>query len=104
MANEVLIVLAHFNLAAAAATLAVLAARGPIRERFGAEVAYRLWIGVPLAAPGPPSCPPPGRRWGAAASAGPPAPPPPVLTLWLVGAAIGVLVLAAAQMRFLALA
>jgi hypothetical protein len=49
MANEILGALIHFNLAAAAATIAVLVLRQPIRKRFGAQLAYRLWSGVPIA-------------------------------------------------------
>lgn len=116
MANELLIILVHFNLAAAAATLAVLAARQPIRHRFGAEVAYRLWLGVPLtgaAALFPPAqatrIVPPGMDphfdpiW-AGSQALAHAPAQPLLLLWLSGAAVAILVLTACQMRFLALA
>ncbi|MBS0334959.1 MAG: hypothetical protein JSS35_19480 [Proteobacteria bacterium] len=106
MANEILIVLVHFNLAAAAATFAVLWARRPVRERFGAEVAYRLWIGVPIAAVAalfPPAqatrIVPPGVGphfdpvWAASQGLAH-APAPALLTLWLAGAAMGVLILA----------
>ncbi|HEY3951530.1 M56 family metallopeptidase [Phenylobacterium sp.] len=116
MANEVLIVLIHFNLAAAAATLAVLLARRPIRERFGAEVAYRLWIGVPIAALAalmPPAqatrIVPPGLGphfdpiWTASQDLAH-APAGTLLALWLAGAVIAILILAACQMRFLAAA
>ncbi|MBS0363164.1 MAG: peptidase M56 [Proteobacteria bacterium] len=116
MANEVLIVLTHFNLAAAAATLAVLLARGPIRERFGAEVAYRLWIGVPIAALAalvPPAeatrIVPPGVGphfdpiWAASQGLAH-APAGKLLLLWLLGFVVAMLILAACQMRFLALA
>lgn len=116
MANEVLIVLIHFNLAAAAATLAVLLARHWVRERFGAEVAYRLWFGVPIAAVAALAPPaqatrivPPGVGphfdpiWTASQSLAH-APAGTLLLLWLAGAAISLVILAACQMRFLALA
>jgi beta-lactamase regulating signal transducer with metallopeptidase domain len=116
MATELLIILVHLNLAAAAATLAVLAAREPVRQRFGAEVAYRLWIGVPIASVAalfPPAqatrIVPPGLGphfdpvWTASQALAH-APAQPVLTLWLAGAVIAILVLAACQLRFLALA
>jgi beta-lactamase regulating signal transducer with metallopeptidase domain len=49
MENEVLDLLVRLNLALAAATLVVLAARLPVRRWFGARVAYALWL-IPLAA------------------------------------------------------
>ena len=116
MANEVLGALIHFNLAVAAATLAVLALRGPVRSRFGAQVAYRLWTGVPvagLAALLPPAqatrIVPPGE--------GPHFDPifmasqglahvPALLALiaWLGGALLAMAVVAVCQLRFLGLA
>ncbi len=116
MANEVLIVLVHFNLAAAAAILVVLAARSEVRQRFGAEVAYRLWIVVPIAALAalvPPAeatrIIPPGDGphfdpiWAATQSLVE-APAGKILSLWFAGAALAVAILALRQLRFLALA
>jgi TonB family protein len=42
--------LARANLVGAAAILAVLALRRPVRQRFGARAAYALWVAVPLTA------------------------------------------------------
>lgn len=116
MANEVLIVLVHFNLAAAAATLAVLVGRETVRQRFGAEVAYRLWIVVPIAAIAalvPPAeatrIVPPGDGphfdpiWAATQSLAQ-APAGKLLVAWLAGAVVAMAVLALRQLRFLALA
>jgi bla regulator protein blaR1 len=50
VASEFIAALARMNLAAAAAILAVLALRRPIRACFGARAAYALWLVVPLAA------------------------------------------------------
>ena len=65
MANELLAVLLHMNLAAAGAVLAVLAVRGFARRRFGAGFGYRLWACVPVAALAA-LFPPPAARWSAA--------------------------------------
>jgi beta-lactamase regulating signal transducer with metallopeptidase domain len=48
--DEVLNGLLRANLVGSLGVLAVLAARLPVRRRFGPEVAYRLWLVPPLAA------------------------------------------------------
>lgn len=50
MANDLLCAFIHLNLAAAAAVLAVLLIRPLVRRQFGPEIAYRLWVCVPIAA------------------------------------------------------
>src|ERR1700761_3796699 len=42
-------ILVRLNLAATLAIFATLALRAPIRRMFGAQLAYSLWIAVPLA-------------------------------------------------------
>jgi beta-lactamase regulating signal transducer with metallopeptidase domain len=114
MANELLAVLLHMNLAAAGAVLAVLAVRGVARRRFGAGFAYRLWACVPVAALAA-LLPPPAARWiplpgsprpliGQAADAVAQAPAIAILTLWLAGILLAAGLIAVRQMRFLALA
>ena len=49
MMHDILKALLATNLAGGAAILAVLALRGTIRRRFGAQAAYALWL-APLAA------------------------------------------------------
>jgi len=62
MANELLAILLHMNLAAGGAVLVVLAVRGLARRHFGAGFAYRLWTAVPVAAVAA-LFPPPAARW-----------------------------------------
>lgn len=114
MANELLAALLHMNLSAAAAVLAVLVLRGPTRRCFGAGYAYRLWAAVPVAALAA-LFPPPAARWIAlpgspkplvvqAAEAVEHAPAMVILLLWIAGAALAASLIAARQLRFLALA
>jgi beta-lactamase regulating signal transducer with metallopeptidase domain len=49
MATELVLAIARTNLAAGAAMLLVLALRAPMRRRFGAQLAYALWL-IPVAA------------------------------------------------------
>jgi beta-lactamase regulating signal transducer with metallopeptidase domain len=116
MANDVLAVLIHLNLAAAAASLAVLALRRPVRRQFGAQVAYQLWCGVPIAAlcaQLPPAqatrIVPPGEGphfdpLFMASQGLAQAPAPLLLSLWLWGVVASVAIVAACQLRFLKLA
>jgi beta-lactamase regulating signal transducer with metallopeptidase domain len=114
MANELLAILLHVNLAAAGAILAVLALRGLARQRLGAGFAYRLWICVPVAAVAA-LFPPPAARWiplpgtprtlvGQAADAVAEAPAAAILALWVAGALCVALLIAVRQLRFLSLA
>jgi beta-lactamase regulating signal transducer with metallopeptidase domain len=114
MANELLAILLHVNLAAAGAILAVLALRGLARQRLGAGFAYRLWICVPVAAVAA-LFPPPAARWiplpgtprtlvGQAADAVAEAPAASILAHWVGGAGCGGRGLAVRQLRFLSLA
>jgi beta-lactamase regulating signal transducer with metallopeptidase domain len=50
MANDLVAAFLHLNLAAAGAVLAVLLVRPQVRRHFGPEIAYRLWVCVPIAA------------------------------------------------------
>jgi len=50
MTADLLTALFEINLAASLAILAVLAARRPVRKRFGAGIAYALWLLPPIAA------------------------------------------------------
>ncbi len=52
MTADLLIALARTNVAAGAATLVVLALRGPVRRAFGAHLAYGLWLIAPIAVVG----------------------------------------------------
>jgi beta-lactamase regulating signal transducer with metallopeptidase domain len=116
MATDVLFTLIHLNLAAAAAVLTVLAVRPVVRRQFGAEIAYRLWICVPVAALGallPAEAAtrivPPGLGFHfdpvyQASQSLALAPARPILALWLAGAALGVAVIAYCQLRFLRMA
>lgn len=114
MANELLAILLHVNLAAAGAILAVLAIRGLARRRLGAGFSYRLWACVPVAAVAA-LFPPPAARWiplpgtprtlvGQAADAVAQAPAMTILAIWIIGALCVALLIAMRQMRFLALA
>ena len=101
---EVLNALAGVNLAAGLAILLVLAARLFVRRSFGPEVAYGLWAIPPAAglatllparvADGLQLAPATGQASHAAV----------LLAVWLVGAVIAALWLAALQIRFLHLA
>ena len=48
MANEMLDILLRLACASSLAALAALLLRGPLRERFGANVAYLIWMLVPV--------------------------------------------------------
>lgn len=116
MANDLLAALIHLNLAAAAATLAVLLGRPYVLRHFGPEIAYRLWVCVPTAAAAAllPAAPatrivPPG--------VGPHfdpiyqasqglllAPAGALLGLWLIGVALSAGMVALCQLRFLDMA
>src|SRR5258708_4332167 len=50
MGNDLLTAFIHLNLAAAGAILIVLSIRPQVRRHFGAAIAYRLWLVVPVAA------------------------------------------------------
>jgi beta-lactamase regulating signal transducer with metallopeptidase domain len=116
MATDVLATLLHLNLAAAAAVLAVLAVRPAVRRQFGAEIAYRLWICVPVAAlsalfpaAAATRIVPPGLGWHfdpvySASQSLAQAPARPILALWLVGLALGLAIIAYCQLRFLRMA
>jgi beta-lactamase regulating signal transducer with metallopeptidase domain len=116
MATEVLAALVHLNLAAAAAVLAVLAVRPTVRRQLGADIAYRLWICVPVAALAallpaaaatrimPPGLGPHFDPIYQASQSLALAPAGPILALWLAGAALGVAVIAYCQLRFLNMA
>ncbi|MGZ6017590.1 MAG: M56 family metallopeptidase [Phenylobacterium sp.] len=116
MATDVLLNLIHLNLAAAAAILIVLAIRPTVRRQFGAEIAYRLWICVPVAALGallpaeaatrivPPGLGPHFDPVYQASQSLALVPARPILALWVAGAALGVAVIAYCQLRFLRMA
>lgn len=116
MANDVLASLLHLNLAAAVAVLAVLVLRPMMRRQFGAEIAYRLWMCVPIAAGAallpaaaatrivPPGLGPHFDPIFSISQSLNQAPAMPLLTLWLVGAALGAAVVAHCQLRFLRMA
>ena len=115
-ATDVLATLLHLNLAAAAAVLAVLAVRPMVRRQFGAEIAYRLWICVPVAAlsallpaAAATRIVPPGLGWHfdpvySASQSLALAPARPILALWLLGLALGLTIIAYCQLRFLRMA
>ncbi|MFI4975702.1 MAG: M56 family metallopeptidase [Caulobacterales bacterium] len=109
--GDLLLALVKANVAASLAILLVLALRRTVRARFGPDVAYRMWIGPPLAALGAqlPARPAP---WGVAGadsdvvsrlmhvvSASPAA--PAWVVAWAVGALAFAGLLAAAQHRFI---
>ncbi len=116
MATDVLATLLHLNLAAAAAVLAVLAVRPAVRRQFGAEIAYRLWICVPVAAlsalfpaAAATRIVPPGLGWHfdpvySASQSLELVPARPILALWLAGLALGLSIIAYCQLRFLRMA
>jgi beta-lactamase regulating signal transducer with metallopeptidase domain len=116
MATDVLAALIHFNLAAAAATLLVLALRGPARRHLGAEIAYSLWICVPIAAAAalfpaagatriyPPGLAPHFDPIFMASQALDQWPSRTLLAVWLFGAGLGAAIVARRQLRFLRMA
>ncbi len=110
MGSELLSTMAALS----AALLVVLAARGPLRRRFGARVGYALWL-LPPAAVLASLMPAPVRtiEWSTVAvgSLADPAPavadvvastvlPPPGIALWLLGAAVLLLAHCVRQQRF----
>ncbi len=116
MATNVLAGLIHLNLAAAAAILVVLAVRTRARRHFGAELAYGLWVCVPIAAAAallpaaaatriyPPGVGPHFDPIFMASQALDQSPSGTLLTLWLLGAVLGTVVVARRQLRFLRMA
>jgi beta-lactamase regulating signal transducer with metallopeptidase domain len=116
MATELLAALVHLNLAAAAAILVVMASRTAARRHFGAEAAYSLWICVPIAAVAallpaaaatriyPPGVGPHFDPIFLASQAINQSPARLILILWLAGAALGMMVIAQRQLRFLHMA
>jgi len=116
MATDVLAALIHLNLAAAGAVLVVMALRGTARRHFGAEIAYGLWICVPIAAVAallpaaaatriyPPGVGPHFDPIFLASQALDQSPAKALLGLWLVGAALGVMTVARRQLHFLRMA
>jgi beta-lactamase regulating signal transducer with metallopeptidase domain len=116
MATDVLVALIHLNLAAAGAVLAVLAIRPLVRRNFGPEMAYRLWVCVPIAAGAalfpaaaatrivPPGDGPHFDPVYQASQGLMHAPAGALLGLWLAGAVLGGLVIAIGQLRFLDMA
>jgi beta-lactamase regulating signal transducer with metallopeptidase domain len=116
MATDLLVTLLHLNVAAAAAVLAVLAARPTVRREFGAEIAYRLWICVPIAAIAalfpaaaatrivPPGLGPHFDPIFDISQALGEVPARPLLALWLAGAVLAAAVVAYCQLRFLNMA
>jgi beta-lactamase regulating signal transducer with metallopeptidase domain len=116
MANELLTALVHANLAAAVAVLAVLVLRGTVRRQVGAEIAYRLWACVPVAALTT-LVPRPEAQWIVAPGVGPDldplylaavalsrAPAVPLLAVWLTGAVLMAGLTVVRQLKFLDLA
>jgi beta-lactamase regulating signal transducer with metallopeptidase domain len=116
MANDLLIALVHLNLAAVVAILAVLAARQPVRRHFGPEIAYGLWLCVPIAAfaaliPAaeatrifPPGDGPHFDPIYQASQQLQQAPAGAILGLWLAGATLAATLIALRQLRFLDMA
>lgn len=104
MTTEVLAAILRANLVGAAAILAVLLLRIPLRRLFGPEVAYWLWAAPPLAAFA--TLLPPRTEDGAAArnalAAAVHDVSAPGLIAWGVGAALVAAVLVRAQVRFMA--
>jgi beta-lactamase regulating signal transducer with metallopeptidase domain len=117
MANDALDLLLRANFALAAAILVVLALRRPVRAWFGARVAYALWLMPPLAALlcfAPPRrveialadlpAPAPAADFGALIAAAPadgPSFSTILIAVWMAGALLSLIVLAARQHRFL---
>ena len=116
MANDILGALIHLNLAAAGAVLAVLAMRPLVRKTFGPEMAYRLWLCVPIAAAAalfpaaaatrivPPGEGPHFDPLYAASQGLMRAPATELLGLWLIGAAAAAAIIVVNQLRFLGMA
>ncbi len=116
MATELLAALIHLNLAAAGAVLAVLAARPLVRRHFGPEMAYRLWICVPIAAAAalfpaaaatrivPPGEGPHFDPVYQASQGLMHAPAGALLGLWAAGALLAAAIIAVSQLRFLDMA
>jgi beta-lactamase regulating signal transducer with metallopeptidase domain len=116
MAADLLSALIHFNLAAAVAILAVLAARQTARSHFGPELAYRLWLCVPIAALAalipaaaatrivPPGDGPHFDPVYQASQSLTQAPVGALLSLWVAGALLAAAKVAFCQLRFLSLA
>jgi beta-lactamase regulating signal transducer with metallopeptidase domain len=122
MTSELMHGLLAVNLALSAAILVAAALRGPVRRRFGARMAYGLWLAAPLAAlavfvPRPHWLPaglfPPAApetvmtvQASAAAAAQPAsvivAPPYMLETLWLAGAAVAIILTLLAHRRGMA--
>src|SRR4051794_41525343 len=112
MATDVLAALIHLNLAAAGAVLVVMALRATARRHFGAEIAYRLWICVPIAALAallpaaaatriyPPGVGPHFDPIFMASQALDQSPSKLLLGVWLIGAALGVVTVARRQLHF----
>ena len=116
MATDLLSAFIHLNLAAAGAILAVLALRQLVRRHFGPEIAYRLWICVPIAAGAallpaaaatrivPPGDGPHFDPLYLASEGLTHAPTGVLIALWFVGAALAATAIALRQLRFLAMA
>src|SRR3569833_370601 len=116
MATDLLVAPVHLNLAAAGAVLAVLAARKTVRKYFGPELAYGLWLCVPIAAGAalfpaaaatqiiPPGDGPHFDPIYQASQSLSQAPAGLLLALWLVGAGLACGLVAACQLRFLDMA
>ena len=106
MMAEIMVGLALANVWAAAATLLVLAARGPLRRRFGARTAYLLWT-APLGAAFASLIPArtiqagPGAHLEALPQFGPHLPPEWLPALWLIGAGVALAAMAWGQIAFL---
>jgi beta-lactamase regulating signal transducer with metallopeptidase domain len=116
MATDFLGALIHLNLAAAGAVLIVLAARPLVRKHFGPEMAYRLWVCVPIAAGAalfpaadatrivPPGEGPHFDPVYQASQGLMHAPAGLLLALWLAGAVLAATGIAISQLRFLDMA
>ena len=116
MATDVLAGLIHLNLAAAGAILVVMALRETARRSFGAEIAYGLWICVPIAAAAallpaaaatriyPPGVEPHFDPIFLASQALDQSPSKALLAIWLLGVTLGILTVARRQSHFLRMA
>ena len=116
MATDLLAGLIHFNLAAAGAIVAVLLARETVRRHFGPEIAYRLWLCVPIAAGAalfpaaeatrivPPGEGPHFDPVYQASQGLMAAPARALLALWILGALVAAVMIALRQLRFLSMA
>jgi beta-lactamase regulating signal transducer with metallopeptidase domain len=120
MTSELMHGLLAVNLALSAAILVAAALRGPVRRRFGARMAYGLWLAAPLAVLAvfvprphwlptglfPPAAPVTLMTVPATALAAPAsaivAPPYMLETLWLVGAAVAIILTFLAHRRGMA--